>query len=150
MDYNIEEHIYLYQDYLELRPISEVIGLFFKKFDDLKWSEIKARDNGVSQRYMLELWDCKGAESREVGTCLHSQIESYFNRKEIVDTYHFKYNGVEIKKDELVSIKKEWTQFIQFIKEKSITPFRTEWKIFDLKYRIAGTIDLSCKVTTKK
>ena len=140
-----KEHIYLYQDYLELRPISEVIGLFFKKFDDLKWSEIKARDNGVSQRYMLELWDCKGAESREVGSCLHSQIESYFNRKEIVDTYHFKYNGVEIKKDELVSIKKEWTQFIQFIKEKSITPFRTEWKIFDLKYRIAGTIDLLCK-----
>lgn len=140
-----KEHIYVYKDYLELTPVSEIIGNFFKKFDDLKWSEIKARDNGVSQRYMLELWDSKGAESREVGTFLHTQIESYFNRKDITNSYHFKYDGTEIKRDEIVSIKTEWLYFIQFLKEKNITPFRTEWKIFNLKYKIAGTIDLLCK-----
>lgn len=94
---------------------------------------------------MLELWDSKGAESREVGTFLHTQIESYFNQKDITDSYHFKYDGIEIKRDEYVSIKTEWSYFIQFLKEKNITPFRTEWKIFDLKYKIAGTIDLLCK-----
>lgn len=140
-----KEHIYVYKDYLELTPVSEIVGNFFNKFDDLKWSEIKARDNGVSQRYMLELWDSKGAESREVGTFLHTQIESYFNQKDITDSYHFKYDGIEIKRDEYVSIKTEWSYFIQFLKEKNITPFRTEWKIFDLKYKIAGTIDLLCK-----
>ena len=139
------EHIYVYKDYLKLTPVSEIIEKFFKKFDDLKWSEKKARENGVSQRYMLELWDCKGTESREVGTFLHSQIELYFNRHDISDLYHFKYNGTEISKDEFVSIKKEWAQFMCFLNEKKIIPFRTEWRIFDLEYKIAGTIDLLCK-----
>lgn len=141
IEFFAKEHIYVYKKFIQLKAVSEVISMFFRKFDSIGWSHKKALVNGVSQRYQLEQWDCKGAESREVGTYLHEQIHKYFIKKNPDFIYHFIYNGEVIKEDKRVDISKEYGYFKKFLNEEKIIPFRTEWQIFDPVLRIAGTID---------
>ena len=141
IEFFAKEHIYVYKKFIQLKAVSEVISMFFRKFDSIGWSHKKALVNGVSQRYQLEQWDCKGAESREVGTYLHEKIHKYFIKKNPDFIYHFIYNGEVIKEDKRVDISKEYGYFKKFLNEEKIIPFRTEWQIFDPVLRIAGTID---------
>ena len=55
--------------------------------------------------------------------------------------YHFNYkNDIEE-----VDITKERDFFKSFKEDSRICPFRTEWPICDIAYKIAGTIDCLCK-----
>ena len=126
---------------VQLKTVSDIISMFFRKFDSIDWSRKKALENGISQICQLEEWDSKGAESREVGTYLHEQIHKYLVRETPDFTYHFQYNGEEVHVDKIVDISIEYTYFKKFLNEENIVPFRTEWQIFDPALRIAGTID---------
>ena len=141
IEFFAKEHIYVYKKFIQLKAVSDVISMFFRKFDSIGWSRKKALENGISQRCQLEQWDCKGAESREVGTYLHEQIHKHFIRETPDFTYHFQYNGEEVHVDKKVDISREYTYFKKFLNEENIIPFRTEWQIFDPVLRIAGTID---------
>lgn len=141
IEFFAKEHIYVYKKFIQLKAVSDVISMFFRKFDSIGWSRKKALGNGISQRCQLEQWDCKGAESREVGTYLHEQIHKHFIRETPDFTYHFQYNGEEVHVDKKVDISREYTYFKKFLNEENIIPFRTEWQIFDPVLRIAGTID---------
>ena len=141
IEFFAKEHIYVYKKFIQLKAVSDVISMFFRKFDSIGWSRKKALENGISQRCQLEQWDCKGAESREVGTYLHEQIHKHFIRETPDFTYHFQYNGEEVHVDKIVDISTEYTYFKKFLNEENIIPFRTEWQIFDPVLRIAGTID---------
>ena len=57
---------------------------------------------------------------------------------------HFTYKGKYISEDKILSIDKEIEHFLKFVEEVEFTPFRTEWRVFDEKLGIAGTIDLIC------
>lgn len=139
------EHIYLYDGRIQLTAVSNIIKQFFVPFDSIGLSANDAHKKGVPQSKILEEWDYKGAESREIGTFLHAQIESFFSGVPMSTRTHFSYNGEFIKVNKTVSIEKEIEYFKKFLKENSITPFRTEWHIFDLEMKIAGTIDLLCR-----
>ena len=139
------EHIYIYNGSLTLESVSNVVSSFFKPFDTIRWSNHVARRDHREQCEVIEDWDSKGAESREIGTYLHSQIESYFNGKDICKETIFDYDGEYIQIHKTVSIEKEFDYFLQFISDSGIMPFRTEWHIYDLQHRIAGTIDLLCR-----
>lgn len=141
IEFFAKEHIYVYKKFIQLNAVSDIIGMFFKKFDSIGWSCKKALENGISQRCQLEQWDCKGAESREVGTYLHEQIHKYLVRESPDFTYHFLYNGEEVHIDKMVDITTEYIYFKKFLNEENVVPFRTEWQIFDPVLRIAGTID---------
>lgn len=141
IEFFAKEHIYVYKKFIQLKAVSDVISMFFRKFDSIGWSRKKALENSISQRCQLEQWDCKGAESREVGTYLHEQIHKHFIRETPDFTYHFQYNGEEVHVDKIVDISTEYTYFKKFLNEENIIPFRTEWQIFDPVLRIAGTID---------
>ncbi len=141
IEFFAKEHIYVYKKFIQLKAVSDIISMFFRKFDSIGWSRKKALENGISQRCQLEQWDCKGVESREVGTYLHEQIHKYLVREKTDFTYHFQYNGEEVHVDKMVDISTEYIYFKKFLNEENIIPFRTEWQIFDPVLRIAGTID---------
>ena len=137
-------HIYSI-DGIQYKAVSNVIAELFPVFDTEYWSEIKANQKGVDSQQVAEEWDAKGQKSREVGVFLHQQIENYFLNQGLVYRYHFQYNGVFVKEDTTIDIHPEFGFFEQFINDHPLTPYRTEWKIFDRSTRIAGTIDLICK-----
>lgn len=145
LSFEPSEHIYLYDGRMQLTAVSNIIKHFFTPFDFIGLSERVARRDGISQCGVLEEWDCKSLESREVGTFLHSQIEAFFANKPISVNTQFHYNGEFVKVCKDVCIDAEMAYFKTFLKDNPMIPFRTEWRIFDLDLKIAGTIDLICR-----
>lgn len=95
--------------------------------------------------HVKEEWDCNGKKSREVGTHLHKQIENCFLGIDVEKDFVFNYNGVYIKETTLIAIDKEIKYLKDFVTDNKVVPYRTEWRIFDKKNMIAGTIDFICK-----
>jgi len=139
------EHIYVYNGYITLESVSNIVSSFFRPFDTMYWSKRIADRDSRSQCEVIEDWDSKGTESREIGTFLHAQIESLLNGKDIVEETDFEYDGEFFQVEKQVSIATELTYFKHFISESNLVPFRSEWHIFDLNHKIAGTIDLLCR-----
>jgi len=139
------EHIYRFGDKL-LTPVSNVVSMFFQEFDSIGLSERNSGGNIREQIKLIETWESKGAMAREVGTQLHLAIENYFQGKPMPDSYRFKYSGRYVNVDQNVSIKTEIAFFKNFLADRpSLKPFRTEWRICDMHYGIAGSIDFICR-----
>ena len=136
------EHIYILDGKESLMSVSNLVSLFFPEFKSYYWSERKAREYGISQAELLEEWDAKGAQSREVGTFMHQQIRNYYHGLPFVNKYRFTYKGKYKHIDTEVSLESEFEQFICFLNDHKFKPFRTEWTIFDEDLKIAGTIDV--------
>lgn len=139
------EHIYRFGNKL-LTPVSNVVSMFFQEFDSIGLSERNSGGNIREQIKLIETWESKGAMAREVGTQLHLAIENYFQGKPMPDSYRFKYSGRYVNVDQNVSIKTEIAFFKNFLADRpSLKPFRTEWRICDMHYGIAGSIDFICR-----
>jgi hypothetical protein len=120
-----EPHIYLIDD-IPVLSTSTIVSKFFPEFD--AWE--KARNLGMSNplyglppEEIVRIWEQKGEEAAKLGTYMHEQIEKYYLNQPVEET-------------------KELQLFKQFDKDHPIKPFRTEWRIFNEDYNIAGTIDL--------
>lgn len=140
-----KEHIYVLDGVLQLKAVSDVIAHFFRSFNILEQSKRYAYKNGISQTEVIEIWDAKGVESRNVGTFLHEQIENYLKGEKALSDYAFEYNGEIVNCKKTISIEKEFGYFLDFMRNSKVRPFRSEWRIFDEKNKIAGTIDLICR-----
>lgn len=140
-----KEHIYVLDGVLQLKAVSDVIAHFFRSFNILEQSKRYAYKNGISQTEVIEIWDAKGVESRNVGTFLHEQIENYLKGEKVLSDYSFEYNGEIVNYKKTISIEKEFGYFLDFMRNSEVRPFRSEWRIFDEKNKIAGTIDLICR-----
>jgi len=113
-----EEHLYLI-DGVPAKSVSEVVARFFPAFDKMGISRTLALKRGTTQEAILAEWD----RATDAGTFLHSQIENYYN-------------------DEAYESPPAFAYFLNFINEHShLDTFRTEWRVFDEKKMIAGTID---------
>tara|TARA_B110000196_G_scaffold320189_1_gene341031 strand:+ start:5430 stop:6380 length:951 start_codon:yes stop_codon:yes gene_type:complete len=72
-----------------------------------------------------EMWRVNGQEACDAGTKMHATIEHFYNGQDIVNP------SVEL------------AQFLEFEKSRlNLTPYRTEWMIFDHEFRICGAIDM--------
>ncbi len=140
-----EGHIYLLDGTRQLTPVSSVYSKYFTPFDSDYWSERKAQYLPITAQQLKEQWDINGMMASFVGTHMHKQIEEYLNGdKYMAPMCHFTYKGKYISEDKILSIDKEIEHFLKFVEEVEFTPFRTEWRVFDEKLGIAGTIDLIC------
>lgn len=91
-----------------------------------KWTESKYY--GMEKEEIKQLWKKNGIASAEAGTKLHSDIENYYNNNEQEN------NSLEYK------------YFLQFASDHAhLTPFRTEWMVWDSDFKIAGSIDMVFK-----
>lgn len=120
--------IHLYTvDKAPMPSASSIISRFFPEFDSEYWSYRKAPELGMTPEEVAIMWKSKGEKAALEGTYLHQQIENY-------------YLGIDYHRTP------EFHLFENFINNhKTITPYRTEWRIFDEDYNIAGTIDLISK-----
>ncbi|RUT78513.1 hypothetical protein [Ancylomarina longa] len=121
-----ENHVYIV-DNMPLPSASTIIGKFFPEFDTEYWSNRKAPELGMSPIEVAYMWRTKGEKAAQEGTFLHEQIENYYLNQGYERTAEFDL-------------------FEKFVEaNKDITPYRTEWRIFDEDYGVAGTIDLISK-----
>ncbi len=110
--------------------VSTLISKFFTEFDSYGKAATLRPSNplfGLSVEEIVETWHKSGKDARDKGTFLHEQIEKYYLGE--------KYEETE-----------EFHLFNKFVSEhKDIKPYRSEWRVFDEEYHIAGTIDLISK-----
>jgi hypothetical protein len=121
--------------YIDVNPdtisVSQLIDKFFPEFDSLTAAtNLKPSHElyGLPVETIIKKWKEKGTEAADLGTKLHLQIESY-------------YKDLPVEEKSI-----EYGYFLKF-KEKypTMIPHRTEWRIFDEDYLIAGTMDMIYK-----
>lgn len=144
LSFNEEEHIYSLDGH-KYTSVSNVVGSFFKEFDAEYWSMRKCNGDCKAAAKLREEWNAKGQKASQAGTFLHKQIEDYFNdRFDGELNCNVCYDGEYIHLNEIVDIRREWSFFLHFKSSTMFTPFRTEWRVYDTKAQIAGTIDFVC------
>ena len=144
LSFDEEQHLYSLGDVV-MRSVSNVVGMFFREFDAVGISLKKCCGNEVEAAKLRECWESKGAVASQAGTFLHKQIEDYLNGKQVPDLLcdvNFKGNYVSL--NETLDISREWSYFKAFERNVAFKPFRTEWRVFDVDARVAGTLDLVC------
>lgn len=144
LSFDEEQHRYSL-DGVDMRSVSNVVGMFFREFDAVGISLKKCCGNETEAAKLRESWECKGAIASQAGTFLHKQIEDYLNGKQIPDLLcSVDFKGCFIKWNEVLDVSREWSYFKAFERNVSFKPFRTEWRIYDAEARMAGTLDLVC------
>lgn len=124
-------HIYYIDGNPDTISVSQLINKFFPEFDSFSAATKLKPSNelyGLPVETIIKKWNDKGLEAAALGTKLHLQIENYYK--------NFPNENSSI----------EYEYFLKF-KEKysTMVPHRTEWRIFDEDYLIAGTIDMIYK-----
>ena len=105
-----------------LQSVTNFVEGCFPKFDAEFHAKRKAAAMGISPKEVLDMWEQKGREARELGTNLHKKIENYFQEIESPDDDAFRL-------------------FRVFANKMKLEPYRTEWTVYDWNSKIAGTID---------
>lgn len=95
-----------------------------KMMKSKKWSQ--SPYFGKTPEEIKKIWNDRGKQASEAGTKLHFDIECFYNK------VPFQNDSVEYK------------QFEEFHKEvgDNMTPYRTEWTVFDEDINISGSIDM--------
>lgn len=124
-----EPHVYKI-DSIPAPSASTIISKFFPEFDSIS-AACRLNPNhelfGLEIEQIVNIWKERGESAAKKGTFLHEQIENFYLKQDYIPT-------------------EEFHLFEQFVNEhQTLNPFRTEWRIFDEEYNIAGTIDLITK-----
>jgi len=141
ISFNFKEHYYIVDGRRIKYSVTQIIDNFFPEFDSEYWSRIKAKEKleflgkkidndnlDIFQKKILDDWELKRIDSAKKGTFLHESIENYYNKKLQGD------------------YPPEFRFFKEFLtKYPTIEPYKTEWKVFDSKSSLAGTIDMVYK-----
>jgi ATP-dependent exoDNAse (exonuclease V) beta subunit len=124
-----EPHIYLIDNCPLTISVSTFVKLFFTPFEAELWASIKAPSLGMTETEVLEMWRQKGRKAAALGTELHAEIEGFLETKTIT------------------SKKPEFNHFLNLYNSKlfKLTPYRSEWSIFDEDFSISGTTDMVFK-----
>jgi ATP-dependent exoDNAse (exonuclease V) beta subunit len=99
---------------------------------------------GLTAEEIKQQWSSNSAAQE--GTDLHYAIECFMNNPNILPNYthsdlYKQYILLHPQFKETTAI--EWQYFIQFVQDHpNLKPYRTEWVIYDEKYKIAGSIDM--------
>lgn len=119
--FNEEAHKYSING-KELISVTTLIEDCFPKFDADYWAAKKAAQLGTTAEALKAQWTAKAQLACELGTTMHDKIEKY-------------YMGINSESDETFDL------FLQFAKDHTLHPYRTEWRIYFEEYGVAGTLD---------
>ena len=138
--FDAADHSYrLVNDGNPLHSVTNLVSSFFPAFDVNAWATKKAEKESRPIEEIFSEWEHNGLVARNLGTFMHEQIEHSFNKRPLEDTCRIDFpDGTS----EEVSIKDELRYFDNFIYDVRPEPYRTEWKIFNDEYALAGTLDL--------
>lgn len=119
--FDAENHRYTAGD-ITFKSVTTLVEECFEKFDTDYWAQRAARKQGLPVSVIKAQWEAKAERARNLGTLMHDKIERY-------------YLGEEPESDDTFRL------FEQFASNVKLSPYRTEWAIFDEESRIAGTLD---------
>lgn len=126
-------HIYTVQGDSGFTSVTTWNHSHFKEFNaDAIIASMMARESWPSSKYygkspaeIKASWDANRDAAAVAGTQLHLDIERY-------------YNGLPVSNDSV-----EFQHFLRFAESSSsLTPYRTEWMVWDSELRLAGSIDM--------
>ena len=141
IDFEPDEHIYIYKGIKRMLSVSALISYFFDEFQALSQAENQWRYKGTPVEESLDKWAKAGRLASEVGTFVHLQTENYFQRGFFETECKLQFGS----ETEVVSVEQEKLHFLHFIRDYQIEPYRQEWPVYDKDLNIAGTIDLICQ-----
>jgi len=126
----------------------------FPKFDSDKVIQnmMKGRNWNPKNKYwgmtpdeIKEQWSNNGAAVSGAGTDMHFEIECFMNNPTISPPYTHNDLYQDYLKTRTNHNDKtlEWKYFIDYIRDHpDLTPYRTEWTIYDEDLKLAGSIDM--------
>ena len=141
IDFEPDEHIYIYKGIKRMLPVSSLIAYFFDEFQALPQAENQFKYKGTPVEESLDKWERAGRLASEVGTFVHLQTETYFQRGFFETECQLQFG----QETEVVNVEQEKLHFLRFIRDYQIEPYRQEWPVYDKNLNIAGTIDLICQ-----
>jgi ATP-dependent exoDNAse (exonuclease V) beta subunit len=109
---------------------------------------------GMTPRGIKALWNDNGKIQSGAGTALHFDIEQFMNQwlvdeeEVLIESDHEmlleSYNeDASSGGSHIQNTSTEWTYFTNFVRDHPhLTPFRTEWRIYDEELQIAGSVDM--------
>lgn len=110
--------------------VTTIIDSLFEHFDADYWAARKATALKSADQIKAE-WAEKARIASEKGTELHDRVERH-------------YLGETPSPEALAD--PAFSNFLRFAASRTLTPFRSEWRIFSEKFRVAGTLDfLACE-----
>ncbi len=130
-------HIYTVNGDSGFTSVTTWLHSHFERFDSDKIAQgivqrgcpVGSKYHGMSKAEIIKSWKDNGAEASAAGTRLHENIERF-------------YNGVPVDKEARDS--PDYRLFDAFLGScpVSLTPYRTEWMVWDAERRLAGSIDM--------
>lgn len=121
ISFRASDHLYIVNGVC-LESVTTFVSSCFPKFNTELHAKQKAGALGISVQEVIEMWERKGKESRDLGTAMHKKIENY-------------YQGIDSANDDAFNL------FRIFANNIKLVPYRTEWAVYDWEYKLAGTID---------
>lgn len=106
----------------EMISVTTLVEQCFEQFDADYWAARKAPQMGITPEELKTKWEANAQQARDLGTAMHDKIEKY-------------YMGITSESDETFSL------FLNFASQHTLHPYRTEWRIYDEEYGVAGTLD---------
>ena len=106
-------------------PKFDADSVISKMMDSPRWP--KSPYFGMTREEIKMKWKNDGTEASVAGTNMHYNIECF-------------YNGIDVEDDGSL----EWKYFREFNEAvgKNLTPYRTEWMVWDKELRLAGSVDM--------
>lgn len=123
------KHRYTYNND-ELISVTTFIQRFHQKFDSEYWSNIKSKDLGVPQEWLLNQWKEVNNYANEIGSETHNWIENYFNQS---------WKKLPTNLDVIHRINKFNVIYAKHLHK--LEPLKFEVRIFSKTLKIAGMID---------
>lgn len=108
----------------QLKSVTTLVQESFPEFNAVYWAERKAPALKLTPDELIKQWAANAEEARRRGTLMHARIEQYYHG-----------DPAPVREDEI------FPQFARFTDRISLNPYRIEWRIFDERYGIAGTLD---------
>lgn len=153
IQFDEESHSYMIENKPVGSSVTQFVDKYFHKFDaDAVISAMQSGPNWPRPEYtwkgepltkeqIKKKWDDIGTYSRNRGTWMHYNIESYLNGNIIEGSFD-------------ATLLSEMNQFYDFEKKElianNIIPYRTEWIIGSESLQIAGTVDFVGKLPNGK
>ena len=153
-------HIYTIKGKSDYESVTTWVHKQFEEFDAdkiinnmMKNSE-KWRLNkyyGMTKQEIIDMWNKNRDDAADAGTKLHYSIEYFYNHNE---NMIMKPNVETTTQDTMDHSRPEWLDdlicnsieyeyFLNFHKDHEyLTPYRTEWMIYDEELKLAGSIDM--------
>jgi ATP-dependent exoDNAse (exonuclease V) beta subunit len=150
-------HVYAHtvREDIKFTSVTTFIHHFFPTFDPVvaiqkmksgrKWND-RHEFWGKSSEEIQKIWKDRGVEAANLGTIMHNNIEAFLNNSELPPDYTHAMLYERYKVKDVTDVTPEWQYFLQYVQDTpDKVPFRTEWRIFDLELKLAGSIDMVYK-----